>query len=204
MRLTAENMDIARGGRLLLRKCSFVLGPGEALVVTGPNGAGKSSLLRAIAGFLPLAEGKITTDSPEASLAEQAHYIGHANALKASLTATETLDFWAAMLRVPGGTQTGPGARAALAALGLTHVADLPCGYLSAGQKRRVALARLLSAPRPLWLLDEPAAALDSGAQLHLERLIRDHLAGGGLVIAALHAPLDIGAVRELRLGAQA
>lgn len=200
MRLSAENICIARGDRMLVRDCSFALGPGEALAVTGPNGIGKSTLLRAIAGFLPLAGGRITTDFVgESTLAEQAHYLGHANALKASLTAQENLAFWAALL---GSAAAGLAPREALAAVSLAHVAHLPCGYLSAGQKRRVALARLLCAPRPLWLLDEPAAALDVAAQAQLEAILRAHLAGGGLVIAALHAPLDIGVVRELTLGA--
>lgn len=204
MKLTAENLGVARGGRLLASGCSFTLSPCEALAVTGPNGAGKSTLLRAIAGFLPLAAGRLSlVPQGEANLAEQAHYLGHANALKASLTARENLDFWAALLQLD---RAAPALAAidALAAVGLAHVADLPCGYLSAGQKRRVALARLLTAPRPLWLLDEPAAALDAAAQAQLEAVIRAHLAGGGLVIAALHAPLDIGPAQILELQGQA
>jgi heme exporter protein A len=199
MRLTAENLSIARGGRLLVRDCTFALGPGEALAVTGPNGAGKSTLLRVIAGFLPPASGCLTlVQQGQATLAEQAHYLGHANALKASLTARENLEFWAALLSSASAGKPGLGAAEALAALGLGHVADLPCAYLSAGQKRRVALARLLTAYRPLWLLDEPSAALDTAAQTQLTAAIGAHRASGGIVIAALHAPLDIGPVNEL------
>ena len=201
MRLIAENLGMARGGRRLLAGCSFALGPGEALAVTGPNGAGKSSLLRAIAGLLPLAAGTVLYEpSGEASLAEQAHYLGHANALKPRLTARENLDFWAALLAAPAGGERHTAAEA-LAAFGLAHIADLPCAYLSAGQKRRTALARLLVAPRPLWLLDEPAAGLDAASQALLEAAIRAHRASGGLVIAALHAPLDIGPLAALALG---
>ena len=130
MRLAAENMDIARGDRLLVQGCSFVLEPGEALAVTGPNGVGKSTLLRALAGFLPLARGRVTSDSGDGSgLAGQAHYLGHANALKGSLTALENLEFWAALLR-PAGAQARLDAGQALQALGLAHVANLPCAYL--------------------------------------------------------------------------
>lgn len=200
MNLVAENLGVARGGRLLVSSCSFTLPAGGALAVTGPNGAGKSTLLRAIAGLLPLAAGRVTLEpAGETGVAEHAHYLGHANALKGSLTARENLDFWAALLVMGNG---GPdlGTVDALSTVGLAHVADLPCGYLSAGQKRRVALARLLTAYRPLWLLDEPAAALDAVAQAQLEAMIRTHRAGGGLVIAALHTPLNIGPVLELVL----
>lgn len=173
---------------------------GEALLVTGPNGAGKSSLLRSIAGFLPLGSGRITFhDSDEDMPAGlRAHYIGHADALKNALTAAENLEFWAAML---GASPASPPAEAALARLALGHVADLPVAYLSAGQRRRVALARLLMAARPLWLLDEPTTALDAAAQERLAEMMRDHLARGGMLIAATHSPLGLAGARELRLG---
>ena len=202
MKLSAENMGVARAGRLVVKGCAFALAAGEALAVTGPNGSGKSTLLRAIAGLLPLETGRVwLAPEAEASLPERIHYLGHANALKASLTARENLDFWRAML----GTANNGGAPLltaleALTAAGLSHAADLPCAYLSAGQKRRVALARLLTARRPLWLLDEPAAALDTSAQQWLEAIIRSHLASGGMVIAALHAPLNIGPTQSLIL----
>ncbi|MDE3177115.1 MAG: heme ABC exporter ATP-binding protein CcmA [Pseudomonadota bacterium] len=193
MRLIAENLTLERGGRRLFAGLSFAAGAGEALVVTGPNGAGKSSLLRAIAGFLPLAGGRVALEGGE--LEERTHYLGHADALKSALSAAENLAFWAALL----GGQAAPVAPA-LTRLGLPHVADFPVRALSAGQKRRVALARLLVAPRPLWLLDEPTTALDVGAQALFAQVMREHLAQGGIVVAATHAPLGLEGAREIRL----
>ncbi len=169
------------------------------LAVTGPNGAGKSTLLRALAGLLPLASGAITCTGLPADepLASYTHYLGHRDALKSPLTAQENLAFWAAMLVLPGAGGLPPGA--ALARLGLPHIAGFPVSYLSAGQKRRVALARLLVAHRPLWLLDEPTTALDAASQGLVAGMIRDHLAGGGMVIAATHSALGVEA-QELRL----
>jgi heme exporter protein A len=205
MRLTGANIAIERGGRRLFCGLSFAAAAGEALVVTGANGAGKSSLLRAIAGLLPIAAGAIVLEGGdgEQSVGEQAHYLGHADALKGALTAGENLAFWAAMLRGAGEPQTGkPGVVAALDRLGLAHVVDFPVNVLSAGQKRRVALARLLVAYRPLWLLDEPTAALDAAARGRLREIMRAHLAAGGLVVAATHAPLGLDGARELALDA--
>jgi len=195
MRLTAQNLSLERGGRRLFAGVSFALEAGEALVVTGPNGAGKSSLLRAIAGFLPLSEGAVSCEGT-ASREEAIHYLGHLDALKGALTAAENLAFWGAVL---GGG--GLPAAVALARLGLAHVADLPVRALSAGQKRRVALARLLVAHRPLWLLDEPTTALDAAAQGRFAELVNAHLGEGGLVVAATHAPLGLDAARTLALG---
>ena len=199
MRLTAQNVSLERGGRLLLSQLSFALEAGEALVVTGPNGAGKSSLLRAIAGFLPVSGGAIAWEGlrDDEAAEEQLHYVGHSDALKGALTAAENLEFWAGML---GGARGG--AVAALTRLGLAHVADLPVRALSAGQKRRVALARLLVARRSVWLLDEPTTALDATAQTRFADIARAHLRDGGLVIAATHAPLGLEAPRTLDLTA--
>jgi heme exporter protein A len=206
MRLTGAHITIERGGRRLFSDLSFETIAGEGLIVTGPNGAGKSSLLRAIAGLLPIAAGEILFEGggDELSLGEQTHYLGHADALKGTLTARENLEFWAAML----GADKAPAARrarqltagAALGRLGLAHVVDFPVAALSAGQKRRVALARLLVAFRPLWLLDEPSSALDAAAQIRLGEIMRAHLAVGGVIVAATHAPLGLEA-RELPLG---
>jgi heme exporter protein A len=207
MRLVGANIAIERGGRRLFSDLSFEAAPGEALVVTGPNGAGKSSLLRAIAGLLSLAEGSVDLEGgdDERDIGEQAHYFGHADALKGALTARENLDFWAAMLRAEkapaGAAAPEMEAPAALARLGLAHVADFPVSILSAGQKRRVALARLLVAYRPLWLLDEPTSALDVAAQSRLAEIMGAHLAAGGMIVAATHAPLGLEG-RELRLDA--
>jgi heme exporter protein A len=205
MRLTGANIAIERGGRRLFSELSFAAAAGELTIVSGPNGAGKSSLLRAIAGLLPIAEGAVTLEGGETdqSIGEQAHYLGHANALKGALTAGENLQFWAAMLRT-NGTRTGGEpmpADAALDRLGLAHVIDFPVSFLSAGQQRRVALARLLVAYRPVWLLDEPTAALDASTQSRLAEILRAHLAHGGLVVAATHAPLGLPG-RQVKLGA--
>jgi len=212
MRLRAVNIAVERGGRRLFSNLSFEVAEGEALVVLGPNGVGKSSLLRAIAGLLPLADGAVLGEGGAADLdlAEQAHYVGHADALKGVLTPRENLQFWAAMLApLPnpankGGARlakAGTTAEEALDRLGLPHVLDLPVNALSAGQKRRVALARVLVAARPLWLLDEPMTALDEAAQRLFVAVLREHLAAGGLAIAAAHGAIDLVGARQLRLG---
>jgi len=195
MRLLGAHIAIERGGQRLFSDVNFALAAGEALVVTGRNGAGKSSLLRAIAGLLPVASGQLRLEGgdDEQGPGAQAHYLGHADALKGALTARENLDFWSATLRGDG-PSAALAAAAALDRLGLAHVLDFPVGYLSAGQRRRVALARLLVAYRPLWLLDEPTAALDAAAQDRLAAIMRAHLAGGGLIVAATHAPLGLDA----------
>jgi len=201
MRLRASNIAIDRGGRRLFSNLSFELNPGEALTVVGPNGAGKSSLLRALAGLLPLAEGALSPlDASDATLGEAAHYLGHANALKDSLTPRENLEFWAAMLASESPPRMTPAT--ALDRLGLGHVLDFPIRALSAGQKRRVALARLLVADRPLWLLDEPTTNLDADGQQLVGSLIGEQLARGGAVVAAVHhsLPAAVRAVSRVEL----
>ena len=196
MRLIAEGLGLERGGRRLFRDLGFALAGGEALAVTGPNGAGKSSLLRLIAGLLQPTEGRIVLDGPQdRTIAGLAHFIGHLDGVKAALTAAENLEFMRALL---GGRPDG---RSALAALGIERLADLPAAMFSAGQKRRLALARLLIAPRPLWLLDEPLTSLDADGQAVFASLARAHLQRGGLIVAATHAPLGIDGARELKLG---
>jgi heme exporter protein A len=198
MNLSAMNVEIHRGGRRVLTGVSFALWPGEAMIVTGPNGAGKSTLLRALAGLLPIASGKLEGHAGEMTLAEMTHYVGHAEALKNALTAAENIDFWGATL---GSHVAGIGADAALARFGLAHVADLPAAYLSAGQRRRVSLCRLLAARRPLWLLDEPTTALDKASQARLAEIMTEHRATGGMIVAATHAPLGLDDAREFDLG---
>ncbi len=198
--LSVAELAAERGGRQVFANLTFALRAGEILGVTGPNGAGKSTLLRVLAGLLAAAAGRVALDpadaaDPDAPVRERAHYVGHADALKAALTPLENLRFAAGVCG-----HHGVAPAAALRRLGLSHAADLPCGLLSAGQRRRVALARLLVAERPLWLLDEPATALDAGAREGLGDLMRRHLAGGGLIVAATHAPLGL-PTRELRLG---
>jgi heme exporter protein A len=203
MRLEVSDIRVDRGGRRVLDGLSFVLNPGEALVVTGPNGAGKSTLLRALAGLLPLAGGRIAIEGAEDAPPprEVAHYIGHGDGNKASLTARENLAFWAAMLTARQGRGIASPAAAALQSFALERVADFPVAALSAGQRRRVALARLLVAARPFWLVDEPMTALDAASQARLLRLMREHLAAGGVLAAATHGFLELPNARPLLLG---
>jgi heme exporter protein A len=196
--LAALKISCQRGGRIIFRDLSFQLAPGEALLVTGPNGAGKTSLLRQIAGLLPLAGGDLRIEGagPDAVLSELCHYVGHANAVKASLSVSENLAFWADFLNADGA-----GLKRALAAFGLTELSDLPAGLLSAGQKRRLALSRLFAAPRPIWLLDEPQSSLDAASVKLLDLAIKDHLAAGGIALVASHTPLKTKFAHELALG---
>lgn len=198
MRLRAEELACNRGGRDVFRGLSFNLAAGEAMVVTGRNGAGKSSLLRMIAGLVRIAAGRLALDGgePEAPIAEQAHYLGHQDALKPSLTVAENLQFWAEFFGV-GRDAVEP----ALDTVDLAPLAALPAAYLSAGQRRRLSIARLIAVPRPIWLLDEPTSALDAPSQKRLAELMRDHLAGGGMIVAAAHGPIGLERARELKLG---
>ena len=196
MRLSVDDLACRRSGRRIFSGLSFALGPGEALTVTGRNGAGKSSLLAILAGRLRPDAGRLAvTDVGDATLPECLHAVGHRDGLKAALTAGENLAFARALLGAPA---MEPGA--ALARLGLAHALNLPVAYLSAGQRRRVALARLLVSARPLWLLDEPTAALDTASQGLLAGLMAEHRAGGGLVAAATHQALGLADARELRI----
>jgi heme exporter protein A len=197
MRLAGRGVRCVRGGREVFSGLDFEAASGEALAVTGPNGSGKTSLLRLIAGLLTVADGSIGLEGGESELTlpEQAHYLGHRDALKPALSVLENLCFWQDFL---GGEVFD--AKRALVAVGIDHAAHLPAAYLSAGQRRRLSIARLLAARRPIWLLDEPTSALDASAQDLFAGLMGDHLGRGGLIIAATHAPLGIEA-RELRIG---
>jgi heme exporter protein A len=198
MRLSAVDLACHRGGRDVFAGLSFVVASGEVLTVTGRNGAGKSSLLRTIVGLVRLAQGKLSLEGgdPELTIAEQAHYLGHQDALKPSLTVAENLRFWAGFL----GTQAA-NIHPALAAVGLDELADLPAAYLSAGQRRRLSIARLLAVKRPIWLLDEPTSTLDAPAQDRLAGLMRTHLTEGGFILAATHGAIGLDDGHELRLG---
>ncbi|MRI55617.1 heme ABC exporter ATP-binding protein CcmA [Methylobacterium sp. DB1607] len=196
MRLIVENLACRRSGRRIFSGLSFTVGRGEGLMVTGRNGAGKSTLLTMLAGRLKPDGGSIRAEGiGEASLPECLHVIGHRDGLKSALTAEENLGFARDLLGNPAAHP-----KTALEALGLPHVARLPVGYLSAGQRRRVALARLLVCRRPLWLLDEPTAALDLASQGVLAGLMKHHRSEGGLVIAATHQALGLEDARELRI----
>jgi heme exporter protein A len=197
MRLLGCGVGCVRGGREVFSGLDFEASSGEALAVTGPNGAGKTSLLRLIAGLLTMSDGSIRLEGGESELTlpEQAHYLGHRDALKPALSVMENLIFWRDFL---GGEAFD--AKASLAAVGLDHAAHLPAAYLSAGQRRRLSIARLLAVRRQVWLLDEPTNALDGAGQSLFAALMSDHLARGGLIIAATHAPLGLQA-KELRIG---
>lgn len=200
MRLFGRGVACVRGGRAVFSDLDFEVVAGEAVAVVGRNGAGKTSLLRLIAGLLVPAGGSIALEAgeDELTLPEQCHYLGHRDALKPALSVIENLSFWADFL---GGA---PGEAAdSLATVGLDHATHLPAGFLSAGQRRRLSLARLLTIRRPVWLLDEPTNALDVAGQDMFAGLMRAHLAKGGLIIAATHGPLGIDS-RELRIGGAA
>ncbi len=187
--LRVEGLAIARGGRLLVSGLDLCLGRGEALLLLGPNGAGKTSLIRCLAGLLRPLSGRI--DNPFAvALA------GTEPALKPEQTLARELAFWA---RLDGADRA---ARArAIEAMALAPLLDLPCGWLSAGQRQRAALARVIASGAPLWLLDEPSAMLDQASTARLEAAIARHLEGGGLVVAATHQPLSLAGARSLALG---
>jgi heme exporter protein A len=197
MKLLGHGLKCERGGREIFAGLDLDVTSGQALAVTGANGAGKSSLLRMIAGLLPLAGGTIRIEggTDELTLAEQAHYLGHRDALKPSLTVRENLDFWQRFLGE--GTADIP---RALEAVGIGHAMHLPAAVLSAGQRRRLSIARLIAVARPVWLLDEPTSALDVAGQAMIAGLMTEHLRGGGLILAATHGPLGISA-SELRIG---
>lgn len=212
MRLLGRGVRCVRGGREVFSGLDFEASAGRALAVTGRNGSGKTSLLRLIAGLLVPAGGSIALEGGDAelNLGEQAHYLGHRDALKPALSVAENLVFWRDFL---GGEISGSDGgleqslhqslEENLAAVGLDHAADLPAAYLSAGQRRRLSLARLIAVRRPLWLLDEPTAALDAAGQSMFAGLMGEHLATGGMIVAATHGPLGIEA-QELRIGGAA
>ena len=200
MRLRGSDLACVRGGREVFRGLAFTVEAGEALVVTGPNGAGKSSLLRMVAGLVRPQQGQLELEGGDVELTrgEHVHYLGHQDALKPSLSVRENLGFWAALL---GGD--GTKSDVALAAVGLGGLAQLPAVYLSAGQRRRLAVARLIAVERSIWLLDEPTSTLDAAAQAMLADLMRAHLAGHGLILVASHGPIGLDGAKELRLSQQ-
>jgi len=219
--LHADNLTVERGSRAVISHLSFTVRAGEALLVVGPNGAGKTTLIRTLAGFIAPSQGLITLkgdtadqDRDDGDIADLCHYVGHLTGVKAALTAAENLAFWARYLGADdlgaddlgadGGTLLRERVDAALARFGLLALADFPAGLLSAGQKRRLGLARLGVARRPIWLLDEPTVSLDATSTDLLAGLIEAHLRARGIVIAATHLPLGLDQPAYLRLGPQA
>ena len=200
MQLVAENLTLKRGGRTVVASLSFRLASGEALLLTGPNGSGKTTLLRALAGFLAPAAGKILiADAPrERERAELCHFVGHLDGLKNHLTVAENLSFWRDYLDEE---REGQSLEAALERFDLAPLADIPAGYLSAGQRRRLALARLGVAQRPVWLLDEPTVSLDAASVGLLLKAVADHVGSGGMAAIATHVPMALERAREVRLG---
>ncbi len=198
MQITAEDLSCERGGRMVFSNQNFALGSSEFLQLTGPNGSGKSSLLRLLANLSEPSLGKITLadGAPELTLGQQAHYIAHSDASKSALTVTENLIFWRDFLG-------GGDLQQALDAVNLSALADYPVALLSAGQKRRLALARLALVSRAIWLLDEPSVGLDDASQKLLVALMSGHLKAGGLIAAATHVPLGVKPNKNLHLGGQ-
>src|SRR3981189_1981744 len=177
MRLSGRGVRCVRGGREVFSGLAFEASSGEAVAVTGPNGAGKTSLLRLIAGLLTMADGSIDLWGGEGEMtpSAKAHYFGRDFLGGAAFDAAESL-----------------------AAVGLDHAARLPAAYLSAGQRRRLSIARLLAVRRPIWLLDEPTSALDAAGQSLFATLMGDHLSGGGIIVAATHGPIGLDRAKEL------
>ncbi|NBZ87940.1 heme ABC exporter ATP-binding protein CcmA [Stagnihabitans tardus] len=192
--LKVQNLAVARGGVALLEGVSFALMPGAALVLRGPNGAGKTTLLRTLAGLQPPLEGEVVVEG------ESLTYAAHADGLKAMLTVTENLAFWARVhgVAVPGGAGA---VQAALEAMNLGSLRERRAADLSAGQKRRLGLARLMVTGRRLWLLDEPTVSLDAASVGLFAAMLRLHLAGGGAAVLATHIDLGLPEAGVLELG---
>lgn len=196
MRLIGNKLSCERGGRTLFRDVALEVASGEGLLIEGPNGSGKTTLIRAVAGLGRFAAGTLVLEggAAQTSIAEQALYVGHADAAKPQLTIAENLAFWADFL---GGGDVAAG----LAAFALDDIAHLPAQFLSAGQRRKLALSRLALVNRPLWLLDEPSVSLDKAAQARLADLMNGHVRAGGLLVASTHMDLGAAFARHLSLG---
>ncbi len=200
MTFAGEGLACVRGERQVFAGLNFTCDRGSALVLEGPNGSGKSSLLRLAASLLQPSAGRLTWDGRDVAEDAEAHrarivYVGHLDALKPALTVRDNLAFWA---RLAGAAAAATDA--ALVRIGLDHLADLPARFLSAGQRRRLNLARLLLRQVPIWLLDEPTTALDGASTAALSAIIAEHRAAGGIVIVATHLELALTGAAILRL----
>jgi heme exporter protein A len=200
MKLIVENLACARGARVVLSHVGFTAAAGESVLLAGPNGSGKTTLLRTLAGFIRPRAGEARLDGAAGELDECCHYVGHLNGIKAGFTVDENLGFLASYL----GGQGIEAVDTAASAFDLEALRHVPAGFLSAGQKRRLGLARLVLAHRPVWLLDEPTVSLDAASQQLLADAVRAHVTGGGIVVAASHVPLGVAFSRTLRLSAGA
>ena len=200
MMFSGRALACIRGDRWVFSGLDFALAPGETLVLTGPNGSGKSSLLRIMAGLLPPVSGSVEWQGADIAEdrdahAARLHFVGHLDAVKLALTVAENLRFWAALR--PGRGEIEP----ALERFGLAALADLPSRFLSAGQRRRLALARIAVSAAPLWLLDEPTVALDADGVAAVRAAIREHCAGGGSCVVSTNTALDLAGARDLDVG---
>lgn len=200
--LLVTDLTCVRGGRTIFSGLNFCVEKGSGIELHGPNGAGKSSLLRVLAGFIPAASGTITLAGAreDRSIGEHCHYVGHLNGVKRALTVRENLVFYAGFLADEDAVGN-PDIDAALDAFDLASLHDIPAALLSAGQTRRLGLARIALGHRPVWLLDEPTVSLDSASRKALGRLIAAHMKSGGMVIASTHAPLGVKFSQTLTLG---
>lgn len=202
MALNIEKISLKRGNRLLIKDLSFSLKKGESLLVTGPNGVGKTTLIRSIAGFLDPEKGKIsyqaeaktTNEEDEETRREHIHYIGHKNGIRTSLTVLENLEFWKSFFA----SETN--LKEIIKTYYLESLINIPAGYLSAGQKRRLGLARLSIVKRAIWLLDEPTVSLDEMSANIVATAASNHLKNGGILVAATHIPLEIPFTQHIQL----
>lgn len=197
----AEGLACVRAGRRVFEGLSFALAPGDALLLRGANGSGKSTLLRCLAGLLRPAAGVLRRDGADIAEEPETHrsrlrYLGHHEAVKPQLSVAENLRFAAALAGI-----SEPDIEAGLDAVGIGRLADLPARYLSAGQRRRLALARLVAAPAPLWLLDEPLSGLDAAAAARFAEMVAAQRQAGGMVVLSVHGPLELPGAAELDLG---
>jgi heme exporter protein A len=197
--LETFSLACGRGDMALVRDLTISLRAGSGLLLRGPNGAGKSTLLLTLAGLLPPLDGRIELAGHDEDDGPAMHHCGHRNAVRPRLTVEQTLRFWAGL-----NGHSGLDLDAALDRVGLGRASPLDAGYLSAGQQRRLVLARLLVSRRPVWLLDEPSAALDAEGRRLLDGLLAEHLAEGGIAVIATHDDIPVDGLATLELGAKA